>query len=179
MQLNPDTDLTKAQEDISEWLLVEGYKELILSWDPGYIYKAAFIETFEIKELLRKLGKLKLNFICHPIKFIKGAEISKSIQNGIKLTNIGNYEARPIIKITGNGDGALIINGRETRLKSVQNSLVIDMQANQVYSGNLSAWDKIIRSPQSQMPYLDKGENAISWTGNFTIEMAPYWGVKI
>ena len=57
--------------------------------------------------------------------------------------------------------------------------ITLDMQANQVYKDNLPAWDKVVRSPQFQMPYLDYGRNLISWDGNFGVFMIPNWGVKL
>ena len=79
----------------------------------------------------------------------------------------------------GSGDCTLTINGRKTKLRGVQGKITLDMQANQVYKDNLPAWDKVVRSPQFQMPYLDAGRNLISWDGNFTVSMIPNWGVKL
>ena len=53
------------------------------------------------------------------------------------------------------------------------------MQTNQVYSGGLPAWDKVVRAPQYKMPYLEPKNNRISWDGNFTVSIIPNWGVKI
>ena len=63
--------LTDAGSDISNWLNVDGYKDLTLSWDPDFIYQSAFIETFEIASLMRQFGKVKLNFLTYPVKFYK------------------------------------------------------------------------------------------------------------
>ena len=101
-----------------------------------------------------------------------------SVSNGLAINGKGNVQAKPIIKLTGNGTTTLSINGRRTMLKDVQGHIVLDMQAGQIYSGNLPAWDKVVRAPQYQMPYLDPGRNLISWDGNFSVELTPYWGVK-
>ena len=171
--------LTDAESDISNWLNVDGYKDLTLSWDPDFIYRSAFIETFEIAGLMRQFGKVKLNFLTYPVKFYKQGRISQTLSNGATVNGLGNVKAKPIITLVGSGDCTLTINGRKTKLKAVQNKITLDMQANQVYSGNLQAWDKVVRSPQFQMPYLDYGRNLISWDGNFTVTMTPNWGVKL
>lgn len=171
--------LTDAGSDISNWLNVAGYKDLTLSWDPDFIYRSAFIETFEIAGLMRQFGKIKLNFLTYPVKFYKQGRTTQTLSNGATLNGIGNVNAKPIITLVGSGDCTLTINGRKTKLKAVQNKITLDMQANQVYSGNLPAWDKVVRAPQYQMPYLDAGRNLISWDGDFTVKMAPYWGVKL
>ncbi|WP_342987503.1 distal tail protein Dit [Streptococcus parasanguinis] len=171
--------LTDAGSDISNWLNVDGYKDLTLSWDPDFIYRSAFIETFEIASLMRQFGKVKLNFLTYPVKFYKQGRTTQTLQNGATVNGIGNVNAKPIITLVGSGDCTLTINGRKTKLRAVQNTITLDMQANQVYSGNLPAWDKVVRAPQYQMPYLDAGRNLISWDGDFTVKMAPYWGVKL
>ena len=172
-------NLTDAGSEISNWLNVDGYKDLTLSWDPDFIYRSAFIETFEIASLMRQFGKVKLNFLTYPVKFFKQGRTTQTLSNGATVNGLGNVNAKPIITLVGSGDCTLTINGRKTKLRAVQNTITLDMQANQVYSGNLPAWDKVVRAPQYQMPYLDAGRNLISWDGDFTVKMAPYWGVKL
>lgn len=171
--------LTDVEGDISNWLNVAGYKDLTLSWDQDFIYRSAFIETFEIASLMRQFGKVKLNFLTYPVKFYKQGRTTQTLSNGATVNGIGNVNAKPIITLVGSGDCTLTINGRKTKLRAVQNTITLDMQARQVFSGNLPAWDKVVRAPQYQMPYLDSGRNLISWDGDFTVKMAPYWGVKL
>lgn len=166
-------------DEISEWLNVAGYKDLTISYDPDFIYRAAYLETFSIEETMRQFGKTTINFVCYPVKFYKQGRTTQTLQNGATVNGIGNVNAKPIITLLGSGDCTLTINGRKTKLKAVQNKITLDMQANQVYSGNLPAWDKVVRSPQFQMPYLDAGRNLISWDGNFTVTMTPNWGAKL
>ena len=150
---------------ISEWLNVAGYKDLTISYDPDFIYRAAYLETF--------------NFVCYPVKFYKQGRATQTLQNGATVNGIGNVNAKPIITLVGSGDCTLTINGRKTKLRGVQGKITLDMQANQVFKDNLPAWDKVVRSPQFQMPYLDYGRNLISWDGNFSVYMIPNWGVKL
>ena len=171
--------LTDAESDISNWLNVDGYKDLTLSWDPDFIYRSAFIETFEIASLMRQFGKVKLNFLTYPVKFYKQGRTTQTLSNGATVNGLGNVKANPVITLVGSGDCTLTINGRKTKLRAVKNTITLDMQARQVFSGNLPAWDKVVRAPQYQMPYLDAGRNLISWDGDFTVKMAPYWGVKL
>ena len=171
--------LTDAESDISNWLNVAGYKDLTLSWDPDFIYRSAFIETFEVVGLMRQFGKVKLNFLTHPVKFYKQGRTTQTLSNGATVNGIGNVNAKPIITLVGSGDCTLTINGRKTKLRAVQNMITLDMQARQVFSGNLPAWDKVVRAPQYQMPYLDAGRNLISWDGDFTVTMIPNWGAKL
>lgn len=164
---------------ISEWLNVARYKDLTISYDPDFIYRAAYLETFSIEETMRQFGKTTINFVCYPVKFYKQGRTTQTLSNGATVNGIGNVKANPVITLVGSGDCTLTINGRKTKLRAVQNKITLDMQARQVFSGNLPAWDKVVRAPQYQMPYLDPGRNLISWDGDFTVKMAPYWGVKL
>lgn len=171
--------LTDLQTGISDWLNVKGWHNLILSWDNDYIYKASVYNKFSITEVLKNFGALKVDFTLHPIKYLKEGLKSVDLVKGITLSNLGNVKSKPIIMIKGSGNGVISINGRETTLENVQGTLVIDMEKNIVYSGNLPAWDKIVRSDNGSMPYFDLGDNTISWTGDFQLSVIPNWGVKI
>lgn len=164
---------------ISEWLNVAGYKDLIISYDPDFIYRAAYLETFSIEETMRQFGKTTINFVCYPIKFYKQGRKTQKLTNGASFNGLGNVNAKPIITLVGSGDCTLTINGRKTKLRGVQGKITIDMQANQVFKDNLPAWDKVVRSPQFQMPYYDFGRNLVSWDGNFEVFTIPNWGVKL
>ena len=177
--IKSNKSLQALSTDISNWLNVEGYKDMTFSWDNDYIYRVAFIETFEIASIMRQFGTIKLNFLAQPVKYFKDSMQRQNLSNGLALNGKGNVKAKPIIKLTGSGETVLTINGRKTKLKDVQGNIVLDMQSKQVYSGNLSAWNKVVCSPEFVMPFLDPGRNLISWTGNFAVELTPFWGAKI
>lgn len=177
--LKTSTNVTKAQESIAAWLAVKGWHDLVLSWDSDYIYRASVIEGFSVKEVLRQFGKLKLNFLVHPIKYLVSGRDRVELTSGMTVVNIGNVIAKPTITLRGTGNGSITINGRVTAFENVQDELVIDMDKHLVYSGNLAAWDKIVRTTDSAMPSLDIGSNLITWTGDFTVSMVPNWGVKV
>ena len=164
---------------ISEWLNVAGYKDLIISYDPDFIYRAAYLETFSIEETMRQFGKTTINFVCYPIKFYKQGRKTQKLTNGASFNGLGNVNAKPIITLVGTGDCTLTINGRKTKLRGVQGKITLDMQANQVFKDNLPAWDKVVRSSQFQMPYYDFGRNLVSWDGDFEVFTIPNWGVKL
>ncbi|HEQ1553570.1 TPA: phage tail family protein [Streptococcus pyogenes] len=172
-------DVTANQQKISEWLHVKGWHDLVLSWDKDYIYRASVVNLFEIDEILKQFGRLKVNFLIHPIKYLKIGKQSVSLVSGATLQNPGNVQAKPILKIKGTGSGVLTINGFETGLENVQGELVIDMERHLVYKDVLSAWGNIVRTERHRMPLFDVGQNNISWTGDFTITAVPNWGVKV
>ena len=70
---------------ISEWLNVAGYKDLTISYDPDFIYRAAYLETFSIEETMRQFGKTTINFVCYPVKFYKQGRTTQKLMNGATL----------------------------------------------------------------------------------------------
>lgn len=171
-------NVSKQSTSISEWLGVKGWHDLELSWDEGYIYQATVINTISIEEVLRQLGKLRVVFLVHPIKYFID-NLEQAVTNGETVINRGNEIAQPTIKLTGNGNTTININGRELVLEDVQGSITIDMKNKMVYSGNLSTWDKVVRTENTRFPTLDVGENVITWSGNFTMTMKKNEGVRI
>lgn len=168
-----------ATEAISAWLTVKGWHRLELSWDPAHYYLASVVAGFDIEEILKNFGKMKLNLLIHPIKYKKVGEVSILLSNGGKLLNPGNVIAKPKLIISGNGSGVININGRTLSLENVQREIIVDSERGLVYADELSAWDKVLRTATHSMPSFDVGENLISWTGGYTIRCVPNWGAKI
>lgn len=164
--------------EIAEWLGIKGWHDLGLSWDDDYTYKATVINTISITEVLKQLGRLQVVFLVHPIKYFKDNP-KVSVSNGENVLNRGNVNAQPYIELIGDGNTVITINGRRTVLEDIQGSITLDMKNKMVYSGNLSAWEKLVREENSVFPYLDVGENEITWSGDFTIKMVKNEGVRI
>lgn len=165
--------------EIAEWFGVKGWHDLELSWDNEFIYRATVINTISIQEVLKQLGRVQVVFLVHPVKHLKTSLQPIYISKGQTIINTGNVLAKPIIEMSGNGNTVITINGRRTPLEDVQGSIVLDMQRQMVFSGNLSAWDKLLREENAHKPYLDIGNNVITWTGDFTMQMTTYEGVRI
>lgn len=164
--------------EIAEWLGVKGWRDLELSWDDGFLYQATVINTISIAEVLKQLGRLQVVFLVHPVKYFK--DNSKlTLSKGQRVENRGNVQAKPLIELTGNGSTVITINGRRTVLEDIQGSIILDMEKRMVYSGNLSAWEKVVREEGAVFPYLDVGENSVSWTGDFEMTMVKNEGDRI
>lgn len=172
-------DVPESTTPIGEWLMVKGWQDLELSWDNDYLYRATVINQLNIDEVLRQFGKLRVVFLVQPIKLLKDSLQSKPISNGGTVVNRGNLPAKPIIELTGYGDTVLTINGRKTPLEDVQGSIKLDMFHNVVSSGNLSAWEKVVYERDADKPYLDVGNNTISWSGDFTASITTMEGVRV
>lgn len=168
----------QSTSEIAEWLGVKGWHDLEFSWDDDFIYQATVTNTISISEVLKQLGRLQVIFLVHPIKYFKDNPRT-TITKGETIINRGNLEAKPLIELTGSGDTVITINGRRTVLEDIQGSIILDMKNRMIYKDNLSAWEKVVREENAVFPYLDVGNNEISWSGNFTMKMAKNEGVRI
>lgn len=173
--------VSQVASELSDWLGAKGYQDFEKSWDSDYLYRAAFLETFELDEVISQFGRVQLAFLLHPIKYLKSEQKEITISNDQTITNKGNVPSNPLIRLTGSGDTTITINGRQTKLKGIQGELIWDTERKLVYKGNFtSQWDKIVaESGQYNTPYLDTGNNTITFTGNFTMKMVQNGGVKI
>lgn len=176
--LRMEDDVYPNTTAIAEWLGIKGWHDLELSWDDDFIYQATVINTISIEEVLKQLGKLRVAFLMHPIKYFK-ENPEKNVSKDEVITNAGNVVAKPLIKLTGDGDTVITINGRRTVLEDIQDTIILDMKNRMVYSGNLSAWENVVREKDAEFPYLDVGENKISWTGDFEMKITINGGVRI
>lgn len=176
--LRMENDVYPNTTEIAEWLGAKGWHDLELSWDSDFIYQATVINTISIDEVLKQLGKLRVAFLMHPIKYFK--DNSKiTVTKEETIVNRGNVKAYPLIELAGSGNTTITINGRKTVLEDIQGSITLDMKNRMIYKGNLSAWDKVVREENAVFPHLDVGNNKISWTGDFTMKMVKNEGVRI
>lgn len=173
--------ISQVAGDLSDWLGAKGYQDFEKSWDSDYLYRATFLETFELDEVISQFGRVQLTFLFHPIKYLKSEQKEFTVTNGQTIINKGNVPSNPIIKLTGSGDTTLTINGRQTKLKGIQGELIWDAERKLVYKGNFTSQWGVVVAEQGQYnaPMLDVGNNKISWTGNFTVKMVQNGGVKI
>lgn len=173
--------VSQVADELSAWLAVKGYQDFEKSWDSDYIYRATYLESFELDEIISQFGRVQLAFLFHPVKYLKSEQREITVSNGQTINNKGNVPANPLIKLTGSGDTTITINGRKTMLKGIQGELIWDAERKLVYKGNFTSQWGVVVAEQGQYnaPMLDVGANVISWTGNFTMKMVQNGGVKI
>ncbi len=155
----PETDL----EDLFEWL--NGYGEAIFSNEPNRVYKANIINQIELKRLL-KFRTATIEFLVQPYKYdIQNNKTAKS--NPSTIINEGSVISLPLFVINGTGSCILTINNKNIEL-NIDTKLIIDTENYRVLDKDGAlAGNRMV----GEFPTLRVGENTISWTGNFTVEV--------
>ena len=99
-----------------------------------------------------------------------------AITKGQTLRNPYASKALPLIKIIGDGDCTLTINGKDFKIENVSENIWLDCKTLNAYKEVAG----VITNENSKITFVDYpilgfGQNAITWTGDHTIEIEPRW----
>ena len=160
--------------ELSTWLKSSNeWHDLEFSGDPDYIYRAIYIDEYNLDRITNFYGKVVLSFVCKPYKFLKSGR--QEITLGTNIINPTNRPSRPKITIKGTGNITLKIGDALWEFKNVSGGIVVDTLLNAVYNLDKSAlaWDKTITYP---LPRIAPGKQLVTKTGTVTdIKIIPNW----
>lgn len=119
------------------------------------------------------VGTFDLRFDCKPQKFLKSGDFPLRLSGGRSVTNQW-MPALPIIKITGTGDGQLVVGGSRVDITDMTGSITLDCDVQNAYDGTLNLNNNITIT--GGWPVLATGQTAISFSGGITaVEITPRW----
>ena len=166
---------TELANGLSEWLhSCNGYARLEDSYEPEYYRLAMFKDSLDITNAYHKAGQATIRFNCKPQRYLKsGDNIVKFDKSGY-LDNPTYFNARPIIKVFGCGDGVLQVGEYTVTLKSIDEFIVIDSELMDAYKGEHNCNSQV--ELNGNFPRLTNGRNNISFSGGITsLEVQPKW----
>lgn len=163
--------LSMAARNVADWLYgPTGYQRLEDSYEPDIFRMAYFAGPLDVENMLNVLGRASIEFNCKPQRYLKSGEIPVSATSGIY--NPTAFPALPIINISGGGAGRLQIGRYVVEIKSFDGNLTLDSETQNAYYGTTNL-NGTISAPE--FPQLVAGDNEISYTGAWTIEIIPRW----
>lgn len=179
----PAKTLTELQEKLTAvkaWLFTEPdrYHELRDTYDTKTFRKAVINTQLDITDQLNKIGVFTISFSCLPYKYLNSGFDPINIQNSpYTLTNPTVFTAKPQIRVNGNGEGRLFINGslRQTPLDFVNLDGYIELDCEQmsVSKGTQPMNDQV---EGNSFPVLYPGANSIIFSGGITsVTFIPRW----
>ena len=148
---------------IKKWLNNIENNKLSFSDDPLVFYKVKKVEYENIERKLKIKGSFNLKFICEPYFYSFSSQEEIEIKNDETLINDGDFISKPIIKIEGNGEVNLNINGKPIKL-NIGQEIIINSELELCYRESLK--DMQNSQMSGDFPILDIGENKISWDKN-------------
>jgi phage-related protein len=155
---------------IPQWL--KGKGEVIFGNVPDRYYKARINNVVPLEQIIEnQMYNFTIQFRCQPFGYLLDGKETLTITNGSVLNhNKATYKSLPIITIYGTGSCTFAINGRSFTISEIGTSITIDSDIQDCYN---EKGDKM----SGYFPYLDVGENTISWIGAGVtkVEITPNW----
>lgn len=164
-------------EFMKEWLYGSGKVKFGNELDR--YYEAQILDEVEFSEIIPNyLYRFDVTFVCEPLGYlIDGLEMITLTAADRLYHGQATYISKPYIKIYGSGDINLYINNRTTPFKGVTDFIEIDSKIPNCYktvNGVKNNTNDLMYT--INFPYLDAGENTVSWSGNVSkVEIIPRW----
>lgn len=162
------------------WLRKSG--NLQFSDDAEAYRKVLYVVIDENARSYKRIGKFTATFVCKPgIYMVSGAaftEISQLAEaaGGTTYSLQNDYSAcRPVYRLTGNGNCELIVNGK-MMTAAVTDNLTIDTDLKIAYRSAGMVTNTAVTGDYDDL-VLEPGENTISVTGDFALEIQPNFRV--
>lgn len=155
-------------DEIRAWLNEPvDYVRLEDTYHPDVYRLARFSSGIEfVTKAYNRTGKATIVFDCKPQRFLKSGEQETEMSNGGTIYNPTRYKSRPLITITGSGDGSVSIGDYTITLTGLNTYIIVDSEMQDCYREGLSANNLVALS--NGFPLLSPGQTTVSWTGGVT-----------
>lgn len=111
-------------EKLVSWLTSsKGYCRLEDSYYPEIYRMALYKKSGSISNIMNHGGRLTVEFECKPQKFLKTGELTTTFTQSGTITNPTNQPAKPLLKISGRGNGVININGHVVNLDLLESAI--------------------------------------------------------
>lgn len=158
----------RSKPEVRRWL--QGKGKLMTSNESDVFYIAQIINPVEFYDYWAYGWSFEVEFLCQPYGYLhEGQKVIEITKKETVLHNPTSEEAKPLIKIYGEGNVNLIINSNIHKF-NIDEYVNIDSELMECYK------DTSLATFSGKFPKLEVGQNVISWEGNVDkIEMIPRW----
>ena len=163
--------LDRAIRNVTDWLLVSGYNRLEDSYEPDVFRIAYYAGQHDIENILNKGGKATIEFNCRPERWLKAGEQPIVLSAGSSIYNPTNQTAKPLIKVSGAGEGELTVGTYNLTMTDCD-EIFLDSEEEDAYreGENMNA------TVAGAFPLLQPGAVDVSWSGGVTgVTIIPRW----
>lgn len=168
------TNFSENAEGARAWLLhPQGYCRLQDDYHP-YEYRLAKFSgplDFDMR-FLNKSGTCDISFDCKPQRFLTSGEEISTISSRGYIMNPTQFDALPLIKIIGSGEGVLTVGDCTVSFSAIDEFVMLDCDLQNAYKDTENKNSTMTGS----FPKLVSGQTDISWSGGITaLEITPRW----
>lgn len=166
--LSPQIDIDF--ERIYEWLTEIEDNRLIFGREDR-CYKVKKVNFKDIQKQFRTIGEFDVTFLCEPFTQDLEKTVHEITSSGYKIYYNGNAPGDTLIKVYGTGNIQLTVNSETMQINNVADYVEIDSDLLQVRNKDKTSKDD---DTSGDFILLEKGINAISYTGNVTKIIVEY-----
>lgn len=165
-----------AAKAVTGWLKSSAeYMVLTDTYDPEYFRYAACVSKLSIEAELRTLLQTSVQFNCKPQKYSFEGQKTITFTSAEKIYNPENMASLPHIRLYGDGNLTLTVNGTAYNFSTVSGHIDADCEK------MTASKDGVLQNSKAlflSYPKLTPGWNDISFTGAGKIELIPRWCTK-
>lgn len=160
--------------DIATWLLgKKGQRRFEIPEDPETYRLITITDRYDTDNRINLLNAFSVPITARPERFFKSGERAMHVKNGAKLSN-PYMPAKPLIEVTGSGEGALTVGGVSVNLLDIPGTLYLDCDIENAYNSSGDQNGKI--STPDGYPVILSGLSAVTWSGGVTaVKITPRW----
>lgn len=166
--LSPQIDIDF--ERVYEWLTEIEDNRLIFGRNDR-CYKVKKVIFGNIQKEFRTIGEFDVIFLCEPFTQDLEKTVHEITSSGYKIYYNGNAPGDTLIKVYGTGNIQLTVNSETMQINNVADYVEIDSDLLQVRNKDKTSKDD---DTSGDFILLEKGINAISYTGNVTKIIVEY-----
>lgn len=157
-------------ERVYEWLTEIEDNRLIFGREDR-CYKVKKVNFKDIQKQFRTIGEFDVTFLCEPFTQDLEKTVHEITSSGYKIYYNGNAPGDTLIKVYGTGNIQLTVNSETMQINNVADYVEIDSDLLQVRNKDKTSKDD---DTSGDFILLEKGINAISYTGNVTKIIVEY-----
>lgn len=169
---------SENRDRVFNWFDSGKYMEFVQQYDPTKIYHVMMINplTFTTRWFMEEHQMATVGLTIKPYKYYRDISPIILTTSG-SVTNPYSKQSKPLIRIAGNGDITLTINGLPFILKGVAGHIYIDSENYFAYRDDSGIYLNENRKVYTrEYPVLKPGVNTISWSGSVTqVRIEPRW----
>lgn len=170
-----ENSIQEILDDAARKLYKTGWQILRDDYDTDHYRLAYFKGPFDVENRYTRAGKFDVVFHCRAERFLISGNAEIGVETGEKIHNPTAFNAKPLIHITGSGNGTLTVNGTTMEFTGITDYLNIDCDRMDVY--RLPAENKN-NLMTGEFPKLKTGDNLITFSGGIaTVRITPRWHI--
>lgn len=165
---------------VCAWLSGEG--NLVFGDEPDKCYHARITKQFNRSNHNARFANQDLSpsFDCEPFRYQATPVSPISVTTtGTKITNPGTIASAPLLKVSGSGNGTLMIGGATMLLDNLSAPVYVDCDAKFAYAGEgTTASPRVLATQHVTGDWIRiaPGDNYVSFTGGVTgVTITPRW----